>query len=73
MPIYEFSCNSCKKTFERFVMSHRDIKEVNCPKCGSYDVSKLMSSFSCGSGCAGASSFNPLGNSCAAPSGTRFG
>ncbi len=50
MPIYEFSCKKCRTPFERFVLSSRSFSDVKCPKCGSRDVQKMMSSFSCGSG-----------------------
>ncbi|OCC15579.1 hypothetical protein DBT_0930 [Dissulfuribacter thermophilus] len=70
MPIYEFVCNNCKKTFEKFVMSHRDIREISCPKCGSNEVQKLLSNFSCG---CGSSSFGTLGAGCGNTSSTRFG
>ncbi len=69
MPIYEFICNDCKKTFEKFVMTYRDVREVKCPKCGSNEVQKLMSNFSCG---CGTSSFGTLGAGCGNTS-TRFG
>ena len=50
MPIYEFVCLDCKKVFEYFVMSQRDMKDVNCPHCGSSRVHKVLSSFHSGSG-----------------------
>ena len=69
MPIYEFVCNECKRTFEKFVMSHGDIREVRCPKCGSNEVQKVLSTFSCG---CGTNSFGTLGAGCGNTS-TRFG
>ena len=56
MPIYEFVCNKCKKNFEKFVLSIGNISEVKCPACGSEDVTKQFSTFSCMSG-----SSSPLG------------
>ncbi|RUM92059.1 MAG: zinc ribbon domain-containing protein [Thermodesulfatator sp.] len=47
MPIYEFICNKCKKNFEDFVLSSQKIKEVKCPSCGSDDIQKQFSMFSC--------------------------
>ena len=61
MPIYEFVCNECKKTFERFVMNPRAVEEVKCPKCGSKDVEKLLSTFSC---CPGSGAGAGLSSSC---------
>ncbi|HUV36280.1 MAG TPA: zinc ribbon domain-containing protein [Patescibacteria group bacterium] len=50
MPIFEYSCNGCDKTFELLVKRYDE--EVQCPHCGSPDVEKLFSPFarSC-SGC----------------------
>ncbi len=67
MPIYEFICEECKKGFEKFVLSSRDISSVRCPVCGSENVKKMMSSFSCcGSGQSG------LGQATCGPT-RRFG
>lgn len=45
MPIYEFECNACKKPFDK-VMTIKEMEtgKVQCPKCDSGDVKKLMSS-----------------------------
>lgn len=44
MPIYEYSCNACNESFELLTtMSKAD--EAICPKCGSGDVKRLMSTF----------------------------
>jgi putative FmdB family regulatory protein len=43
MPIFEFRCEKCKKTFETIVFGSQ---EVSCPKCKSKKVKKLMSAFS---------------------------
>ncbi len=47
MPIYEFICNKCSRNFEDFVLSSRKVKDVKCPSCGSEDVKKQFSMFSC--------------------------
>ncbi len=47
MPIYEFVCNKCNCNFEDFVMSSSKVKDVRCPSCGSDDVEKQFSMFSC--------------------------
>ncbi len=48
MPIYEFCCNKCGEEFEELVMGSNP--EIKCPKCGSTDVTKKMSSFAFKSG-----------------------
>ncbi|RLG44241.1 MAG: zinc ribbon domain-containing protein [Thermoproteota archaeon] len=41
MPTYEFRCNACNHKFELFIsMNERD--KVRCPKCGSPDVTQLL-------------------------------
>ncbi len=49
MPIYEFTCKNCNTGFERFVLSSRSLHDVKCPRCGSKNIQKMMSSFSRGS------------------------
>ena len=44
MPIYNFQCKSCKHKFEKISVFGK-IKEVKCPKCGSVECEKLISSF----------------------------
>jgi putative FmdB family regulatory protein len=41
MPIFEFHCQKCDKTFERLVF--RTDEAVCCPECGEQSVNKLMS------------------------------
>ncbi len=45
MPIYEFVCKECSKSFEDLVLSASRIDEVVCPTCGSGQVKKKMSTF----------------------------
>ena len=45
MPIYEFVCKECSKSFEDLVLSASRIDEVVCPACGSGRVKKKMSTF----------------------------
>ncbi|MGE4519230.1 MAG: FmdB family zinc ribbon protein [Desulfobacteraceae bacterium] len=51
MPIYEYHCKKCNINFETLVMSG---ETPECPKCGSTEVSRLMSA--CGFVSKGASS-----------------
>ncbi len=39
MPIHDFLCNTCKYSFEFFVIHSDDIPK--CKKCGSGDLKKL--------------------------------
>ena len=40
MPLYDFHCSKCDKTFERLV---RGESVPECPHCGSLDIEKLVS------------------------------
>lgn len=42
MPIYEFICNKCGDEFELVVFKD---EKLSCPKCGTEDLTKKMSSF----------------------------
>ena len=48
MPIYEYTCNACEEIFA-LLQQAGDEEETACPKCGSKNVKKLVSSFSCSS------------------------
>lgn len=68
MPIFEYVCSDCKHQFEDLVFGSDP--KVECPKCGSSNVVKLISSFaastssssgsapSCGSGGCGSGGFS---------------
>jgi len=43
MPIYEYACAPCGKSFEELVLRKSDEAEVRCPKCGNADVARQMS------------------------------
>lgn len=48
MPMYEYNCEKCGKTFEKLVkLSERD-KEIECPGCGNKKVKRLFSLFGVG-------------------------
>jgi putative FmdB family regulatory protein len=49
MPIYEFQCRKCGKTFEQLMFPSDSDDIAVCPICGENDTCRLMSSFSCGS------------------------
>ena len=69
MPIFEFMCTECDKSFEELVRSTNAVDEVVCPSCGSVHVNKMISTFSSKVAGTSSSSFNSSANSCA-PSGT---
>ncbi len=45
MPIYEYRCRDCGKRFSLFFQTFAAASEAKprCPKCGSFDVVKLVS------------------------------
>ncbi len=43
MPIYEYACTPCGKTFEELLIRRSDEAEVRCPACGSADVGRKIS------------------------------
>jgi putative FmdB family regulatory protein len=45
MPIYEFCCSTCDRTFEELVRSAEATSEVICPTCGSQHVRRKISLF----------------------------
>jgi len=46
MPLFEFRCSGCGKKFSQLVGMTADSSEPRCPRCGSVEVSKLISRFS---------------------------
>jgi putative FmdB family regulatory protein len=43
MPMFEYKCNNCGEKFELLVFGQENI--INCPRCSSEKVQKLMSAF----------------------------
>jgi putative FmdB family regulatory protein len=43
MPIYEYACKACDRTFEELVMRRSDEDDVRCPTCKGKRVEKLVS------------------------------
>jgi putative FmdB family regulatory protein len=56
MPIFEYQCQTCWHVFEVITLRVGRGKTVRCPKCGSSEVDRLLSSFAGrvggGAGCA---------------------
>jgi putative FmdB family regulatory protein len=53
MPLYEYQCRKCGKTFEVLRRMQEADRELQCPKCRSSKVERQFSTFSaggCGSG-----------------------
>jgi putative FmdB family regulatory protein len=53
MPIYEYTCKSCKSSFETLVKSMGSTAAVKCPECGSGQTSRNLSVFAVASGSGG--------------------
>jgi putative FmdB family regulatory protein len=43
MPIYEYRCGACKRRVSVFFRSFSAVGEATCPRCGSADLTRLMS------------------------------
>jgi len=46
MPIYEYQCNQCQAEFNELILDMKNDIQVKCKKCGSNDLTRLMSGFS---------------------------
>jgi putative FmdB family regulatory protein len=46
MPIFEYTCNACNEMFALLQWATQE-KDTLCPRCGSNNVKKIPSSFSC--------------------------
>ncbi len=55
MPIYEYTCLSCGKSFSLLQKVGSTEKDTTCPHCGASEVKKMMSAFSCSVGFSGSS------------------
>jgi putative FmdB family regulatory protein len=48
LPIYEYTCKSCKKPFEKLVRTMSGGEKVTCPECGSNHTARALSVFAVG-------------------------
>ena len=63
MPLYEYHCGKCNEEFETLVSFSRSDDPVKCPKCGSEETDRLMSTFSAtASGGKASASCSPAGS-----------
>ena len=71
MPLYEYTCKSCNKTFDQLVRaSDRDAK-VKCPECGSTKTARALSLIAVGGESKGAASTDtPACGRCGDPRGS---
>ena len=45
MPIYEYQCEGCRRRLSLLIRSSAAAEGPRCPRCGSADLSRLMSRF----------------------------
>jgi putative FmdB family regulatory protein len=50
VPIYEYSCSSCKHHFEQLIRNPANASNVACPECGSTKTARTLSVFAVNSG-----------------------
>jgi len=43
MPIYEYACAPCGKSFEELILRKSDEADVKCPSCAGTQISRQMS------------------------------
>lgn len=55
MPLYEYHCRQCGKSFELLRRMQEADRRLKCPHCGSTGVERQFSTFSAG-GCSSAGS-----------------
>jgi putative FmdB family regulatory protein len=55
MPLYEYRCEQCGKSFEMLRRMQDADRELQCPDCKSQEVERLLSTFTAG-GCTASSS-----------------
>ena len=48
MPIYEYTCKSCDKSFEKLVRTMSGDEKIVCPECGSTRTARALSLFAVG-------------------------
>lgn len=70
MPLYDYLCRACGHEFEALVMGG---SQPACPRCGSSDLRKRMSSFSTRTGNRDSSGSSGAGSGCSGCAGGNCG
>jgi putative FmdB family regulatory protein len=73
VPIYEYTCGSCKTKFEHLARTMSGKAKVKCPECGSPDTARSLSVFAVSSAApkgGGASADVPTCGRCGGPPGS---
>ena len=50
MPMYEYRCRKCGKSFELLRRMQDADRDLECPECRSEEVERLLSTFAAGGG-----------------------
>jgi putative FmdB family regulatory protein len=66
MPIYEFKCRACGKTFEELCRMGSNGSGVRCPVCKGKRMQRVMSRFAARSSSRGGESRSVGGSTCSA-------
>lgn len=46
MPVYDYICTDCRKTFERVLTLHEhDSQKMRCPSCGGKNIEQQAAAF----------------------------
>ena len=46
MPVYDYVCRDCQKSFERVLTLHEhDSEEMRCPQCGGKNIEQKAAAF----------------------------
>ena len=64
MPIYDYRCNSCGKTYDVYHKVREVTADVSCPSCNSLEYTKLMSIPAPATAVSGSSQGSPSSSSC---------
>lgn len=74
MPIYEFKCLKCTELFELILMNKNEEAQLKCPKCGSEDFERVISTtnHSMGAGSDDKTSVSSQTRSCSSGSCTNY-
>jgi len=65
MPIFDFACKNCGKTFD-LMISNKEKENARCPECGSAELKQLLSPFGTTTKVAASPTNNGCAGCCAA-------